>query len=638
MGMFGSLGKTITNIAGGSAQILTGGLYDPKNGSIGTGNAVRSLGGVGGYATMLGMDGGNLIGSGGLLGSIGGGGSKSGSGGAATTGADGAYQAQVQAALASADAAKYSADKQFQLGQAQLDGALQQSRMAGVGGIISGAMAAQQDQTVRKQLLPHESGAATIMSHDLAQRWNKTLEMRTAGYQDAAINYEMGGRNWKAKWDDAQWNAMSMMKDTKKDALQNVQLFGIKSDTNPHGMDIPEDEWMAMHAMKDPEEIMNVDPAEASERNEQYAQWKESMYKQGKDLVVQMYENPQLAGNNIMTMKGKDALIDERIAPLVRAMNTDNTKKLQGQMESELSAIDAKAPQLRNTSANAGGNGFYFDAAGNMIKDSVQGGRNLTAKDSYDFQMTAINKEKSAIRKRYAGQISQSSSDKGIWDQAINAATKGEKNKYTGQIKELQKAGVIDQYGMINAAGLNAFIPKDLMAPPKFSTSRELSPEQKIALKDDYNKYAAMKVDEKLVRQESLGGGVTRKILLNKDGTRAASVMEGQMMDKMGNSHMVSIAGDRTQDFYNKASQFSGFSPMSPGYRAPITADQMSGKTVKSSTWNYMAKAATGQKGNSAAQAASPTAPAPSLELKKPTGGVANPAAPAGGAPLAAGG
>lgn len=636
----GGLFSSIKNIAGGVAQVMTAGAYNPNDGSIGTNNMANSGLGIGGYATMAGLDGGNLAG---MMG-----GGPKGPGAGASADASAAYKAQVDAAMLQSQSAERIAMAQIAQGDRAMDASAQQAQMGAMGGIIAGAMASQQDNTVRKQMLPHESGAATILSHDLAQQWNKTLQMRTAGYQDAAINYEMSGRSWKAKWDDSQWNAMSQVKQIKQDTLQNVQLFGIKSDQNPNGIDMPEEEWMSMHAMKDPEEMMKVDPAEAAQRNEQYAAWKEKMYREGNDLVVQMYENPQLAGNNIMTMKGKDALIDERIAPLIKAMNQDKTKKLNGDMEAELAALDAKSPQFRSFENNTPGKGQYVGPDGQVMRDSKQNLAmgDVTAKDQYEFQMDQINKQKDVIRAKYAGQIEQMQSDKGIWDQAINAATKGEQNQYTDQIKKLQKAGVIDQYGQINAASLNQFIPPELMAPPKFSMTNDVTEDQKLALKDDYNKYASMKVDEKLIRNESLGGGVTRKILLNKDGTRAASAMSGQMMDKMGNSHTVTMAGDRAQDFANRAAQFQSFSPLSPGYHAGVSANTRGGKLEMRDDDNYMAKFSTGQKGNSAKKAAAApvvtAAPAGPDPLKKapktPTAGNANPAASAGGAPLAAGG
>ena len=188
------------------------------------------------------------------------------------------------------------------------------------------------------------------------------------------------------------------------------------------------------------------------------------------------------------------------------------------------------------------------------------------------------------------------------WDEAINALTKGEKNKYTKPIEELQKMGVIDRETLrVNGAALAKMIPPELLQAPQFNMYRELSPQEKIALTDEYNRLAELQVDPKLVRSEAMGDGKVRKILLNQDGTRAASMIEGYAMDAMGNTHYMTVAGHRTQDFYDRASQISGYHPLMPGYRAPITRG--AGEVEKRADDNYLAQYNTGQKGKSASQA-----------------------------------
>lgn len=605
-------GQDVAGTVGGALGATAGAMLGGPWGAVLGSSLGNSLFGGGGLSVN------SLFGGGGMGGLFGGGQQPAGGGG----GDGGAMMAQAQlgyqAALAQADAAKYTADKQFALGNRQIDAALQQSKQAAMGGILSAAMAANQDTTIRKQLLPHEAGAATIMSHDLAQRWTKTLQMRTAGYQDSAINYELNGKSWKAAFDDPQWNALRMREDTKKDILQNVQLFGIKSDKNPYGIDMPVDEWMNMHSMKKAEDVFKVDPAVAKQRNEAYAKWKQDMYAQGKGMVVDMYENPQLAGSSILTMKGKDALIDPRMKDMLKTMGDTGTAGLDAQMQEELRQLDRMKPEWRNTSANSGPDkGFYFGPNGQMITDTKQGGHTISAKDQYDMAMSKYYDERQSILQRYQGLKSEQGRQKTNWDQAIDALTKGEENPMTGQIKELMKQGVIDKYGMINAGALSKLIPPELLQAPEFKMHNELTPEMKMKLQDDYNKYASMKIDPKLVRIESMGGGVTRKMLLNPDGTRAASMMEGYMTDGMGNQFFTSIAGDRTQDFYDRASRINGlsYSHMSPGYRAPIDQDLMAGGTMKKSNWNYMAKAAAGTKGQPGA------APSPAMaSLEKPSG------------------
>ncbi len=590
-------------IGGGKNNKVPGGLLGGFIGGVG-----RGLSGdpIGGWGQMFGQELGMNYGLQGLLGGAGGlfGGSSAPKGGD-----NGAGMAQAQAglaaALAQADAAKYAADKQFELGQMGIDAQMQASRNSMMGGLVTAAMAANQDTTVRKQLMPHEAGAATIASHDLAQRWQKTLEMRTAGYQDAAINYELQGRSWKAAFDDPTWNSLRMREKIKGDTLQNVQLFGIKSPGNPAGVEMSEDDWINMHAMKPADDVLKVDPNEAALRNAQYAKWKQDMYAKGQGMVVDLYENPQLAGSSILTMKGKDPLIDPRLKGLLQNMGEQGgAAHSNANMDKELAAL--KKPEWRHLESNSPGMGQYFDANGNMITDTSQGGRVISAKDQYNAQMDKYYKERDVIMKRYSSLQAEDRKMKTNWDQAINALTQGEKNPMTDQIKKLMDAGVIDKYGMVYADKLSQFIPPELTKAPMFSLHNPISPEQEMKLKDEYKKYADMKIDEKLVRVEQMGGGVTRKMLLNPDGTRAATMMTGYMTDGMGNQVMASVTGSRTQDFYDVASRVNGlsYSHMSAGYRAPVDRNLMGGATVKRDNWNYMATAATGQKGQAPAQKA----------------------------------
>lgn len=468
------------------------------------------------------------------------------------------------------------------------------------------------------------------MSWDLAQRWQKTLEMRVAGYTDSAINYELSGRSWQAKFNDSELNALQMRELTKKDVLQNVQLFGIKSDSNPYGIDMPEDEWVAMHSFKKADDILKVDPAEAAQRNAAYAKWKQDMYNQGKGMVVDLYENPQLAGSSILTMKGKDAMIDPRLKDMLKTMGDGGTATLRAQMEQELQQLDRGKPQWRHTEGNSPGMGFFFDAQGNMLKDKMDGGRKISAKDQYNAMMDKYYDERRSVENRYNTLMGEQSRQKTNWDQAINALTQAEKNPMTDQINELMQSGVIDKYGMVNADALSQHIPQEFLQAPAYSIHNQLTPEQEMKLRDDYKKYASMKIDEKLIRTEAMGGGVTRKVLLNPDGTRSASMLEGYMMDAMGNNHFVAMAGERTQDFYDRASMISSYSPLSPGYRAPISQNMMAGGLEKRSTDNYLAK------GTSSTRAAG-TQTAQPTSVKSPVSAIKPTASPKGIAPLQAG-
>lgn len=477
--------------------------------------------------------------------------------------------AAVQSAGIQANAARDVAQTNLAIAETQAAAGTRAAQMSAMGGIIGAALGAHTTTEQIKQWTPVEAGSQTIQSWDLAQRWNKTIQMRTAGYQDVAINHELNGKHWSSLFSDSQWNALKMIDMTKKDMLASASTFGIKGPGNPYGVDMTEQGFMELMSYKKPDEMLKVDPAVAAQRNAQYAAWKADMQKQGKGLVVDLFENPQLAGSSILTMKGKDPLIDPNMAEFMRQMGgpggeiADNA----GKMNEEIAAIDAKRIKWRHTEGNSPGMGYYFYPDGTMVTDTMQGGRKITAADIYRMNQDKYNTEVKTIQDKYNSNYRSLMEQKGKWDKAIDALTKGEENEYTAQIKELMEQGVIDKYGMINAGALNKYIPPELTTAPEFNAFRDLTPEEQARYSDMYKGLTEVVVDPKLIREETLGSGKVRKTKLNQDGTVSAQAIEGYMTDMTGAEHYVSMQGRGMQDWNDRQMMISG-NPFRPGMRA----------------------------------------------------------------------
>lgn len=419
-----------------------------------------------------------------------------------------AARAQASATLEAAkvnanaqlEAAKVQAQAATEAAKAQADAAIKTSQNAAMGGIIGAALGAHTTTEEIKQWLPSEVAAETMRSWDLAMKWNKTLSMKQAGYQDVAINYELSGKKGQTLFNDAQWNALEMGRRIKQDMMTNIRMFGVQSASNPSGIPISKEDWLNMNSLKDPSEMLKVDPGVAAQRQKEFQQWEAQMRAEGKGILVDIYKNPQLGGSSILTMKGKDPLLDPSLAPLLGSIMSDT-----------------------GPGGTAGGGG-------------------------------GVN-----------------------WNQAIDALTKGETNPMTGQIKWAQQNGLIDKYGMINSGVLLSFIPPHLQESPQFNFKKNLTQEEQIALMSQYDQYSNMVNDPKLIREQNVGFGVTRRTKLNPDGTIAASAMEGYMNDAMGNPVWVSVQGNSLKEFYDMK-MLAG--PMFPGDRvlAPVTQEEMSGR------------------------------------------------------------
>ena len=563
----GDVGKAVGKAVGAGAAIVTGGLYNPRNGSISTRNALNGgviTNGFGLQAEALGM--------GGLFG----GGQKSSSGDKAMANAMiEQARATTRAADISAKAARDVAQMNLKGMEKQANASMYAAQQSAMGGIIGAALGANTTTEQIKQWLPHESGAATIASWELGEKWNTTLRMKQEGYSDVAIEYALSGKNFRSLYKDSQWNAMRMGQMAKQDGISNIQMFGIKSASNPFGVPVTEDEFIQAHALKDPEALLHVDPAQANARLQAFANWERDMRAKGLGLMVDIYKNPQLAGSHLKAMQGKEALLDPSLAPLVGAMNPGNVPGAPG------------------------------------------GGTN--------------------------------------WNQVISALTKGEQNPMTAQVEKLKEMGIIDKYGMVNAGGILQHIPPELQNPLEFNPYRELSQQDIMRLKDQYKQFSEITVDPKLIKEENLGYGVTRKVKLNADGTIAGHMMEGYMTDAQGNQMFMTMPGTRLQEWYDRQSMISGMGPLFPGILAPATSEELSGR-FEPGFWgdNVAAKPNNGAKGkqpqgalpttmaNPYGESAAKAQPKAKTNIAPtnvtPDSSGPNPAASAGGAPLAAGG
>ncbi len=197
------------------------------------------------------------------------------------------------------------------------------SRDGAISGVIAGAMAANTTTETIKQLLPHERGAAMMMSYDLAEKWNTTREMKESGYSGVAIEYALNNKSHKALYGDPAYATALMKEQQKKDMVTNIQTFGIKSASNPYGADISADQWVAMHSTKDAKSMLEVDPVVARERQAAMDKWESQMRAEGKGVLVDLYKNPQLSGHGLQAMKGKDPLIPKDVMPLIASVAGD---------------------------------------------------------------------------------------------------------------------------------------------------------------------------------------------------------------------------------------------------------------------------------------------------------------------------
>lgn len=202
----------------------------------------------------------------------------------------------------------------------QTEATMKASKDSAIAGVIGAALGAHTTTEQIKQLLPHESGAATLMSYDLAEKWNTTLDMKTKGYSNVAIDYALQGNNYRALYKDSKYNSAMFVENQRKDLVSSLQTFGIQSAGNPAGIAMSSDEWIKMHSVKDAHSMLEVDPVQAHAREEQFKKWESEMRASGKGLLVDLYKNPQLAGANIMAMKGPDPLIPKEMMPLLSSV------------------------------------------------------------------------------------------------------------------------------------------------------------------------------------------------------------------------------------------------------------------------------------------------------------------------------
>lgn len=509
------------------------------------------------------------------------------------------------------DMATQNMNNQLAIAKMQTDTATATSQQAAMAGVLGAAMGANKTTETIRQWLPHEVGAATLQSWELAEKWNTTRTMREQGYQDVAINYQLQGKNYKALFSDAQWNSLQMAKLTQKDMMSNAGIFGVKSDKNPFGVNLSRDEWIKLNSFKDPSEMLKVDPRVAAQRQQQFAEWERQMRASGNGMVVDIYKNPQLGGSTILTMKGKDPLIDPRLMPLLENMMTTTQsgdpiyapKKTQTHTQ-PLSTMERemKARQLEQ------------QAKGIHRKDDASNGRyNQMMSDAQRIRAGSLSPGASTYQTTSGGELIGFGPNKVTKPDMskLMGLTEPEHTPHRAEIERLQKSGLIDKYGMINAGVLMSYIPPELTQAPEFNMFRELNEQEMVRLTDQYNQLGDVALDPKLIQQQNLGFGAVRTTRLNPDGTIMSQMVEMDMIDMMGNTFKGSITGGSLQAAYDRQSIISGMGPLFPGRLAPVTEEQKSGQ-FEPGFWgpNVLARPATGMPGQpgerKAAQQAKP--------------------------------
>lgn len=200
------------------------------------------------------------------------------------------------------------------------------ARNSAIGGVLGAALGANQTVKQIKQLLPHERAASVMTAMEIADKWRTTREMRESGYSSVAIEYALQGKSHRALYADAEYSTMMMKTQQRKDMIQNIQTFGIQSASNPYGVAMSADEFIEMHALKDPESMLHVDPEVARQRQGAFDEWERQMRASGKGVLVDLYKNPQLAGHGISAMKGKDPLIPPEVAEMLKPIVGDSSQ------------------------------------------------------------------------------------------------------------------------------------------------------------------------------------------------------------------------------------------------------------------------------------------------------------------------
>ncbi len=483
-----------------------------------------------------------------------------------------AMERQQQAALQNSTIMAAAGVKQAEIAA---NAGIKASKNAAVGGVIGAALGANTTHEEIKQWLPHEVGAATMASWDLAQKWNTTISMKTQGFQNVAIEYELSGKNYKPLFKDSQWNALEMARQTKQDMVSNARIFGIQSDKNPGGIPISKEEWTRLNSFKDPKEMLTVDPAVKAAREQAMADWESQMRSSGKGIYVDVFKNPQLGGSSILTMKGKGPLLDPSLAPLIAgvmkdepqsasSVNMPNLKPYPRQPNPQIAELEAQKAAMQKF-------GFKPDQL-KSVDDQIAAIRKR------ESDMDAVDANNANELKNMFGTQPMDKGQQTDWDSVIKQLTTGEKNPRTDEINQAMKDGLIDKYGMINAGVLMSTIPKELQDAPEFNMFKNLSQEDMIRYSDQYDSYSSMVNDPKLISEKVVGHGVTRRVKLNPDGSIAAQAVEGYMTDMMGNPQWVSMQGTRLQEFYDRQSMISGMGPLFPGILAPATDEELSGR------------------------------------------------------------
>lgn len=500
-------------------------------------------------------------------------------------------QAQIQSNKAMADAYTKQAEMGLETAKASANAQIQAARTSAMAGIVGAAMAQNTttEQIVRR--LPVESGAATIQSYELAQKWNTQMEMTIAGYNKVAIDYELSGHKFNSEFGDAEWTSLYMGQKIKDTALSAANLIGIQSGNNPNGIPMTWEQYLGLNSLKRPEDMMKVDPAVKAQREAQYAQWKQQMNASGQGFVVNLFENPQLAGQSIEAMQGKQAALDPAMVKILQQMmdqtqsanpagsiysvqEANHLSASQRQQYRDMGFSDDQINQIEG-SANLGTapRGVQIKAGGGVKRDA-QG--KIIALDPTDPNIAGMLNP--AELTQFGPLINTTRQEQGQPKMDLSSLGQDEKTKYSAQIKQLKELGIIDANNMINGGEILKMVPKDLQKAPEFNPYRELSQSELVGLQDQYNKGMNKVYDPKLIKQNYQGFGVTQVKVYNPDGSEAHGYMTGDLMLADGTTIKGAVLqGSSLQEWYDFQSLADGMGPTFPGMFAPRSNQEVNG-------------------------------------------------------------
>jgi hypothetical protein len=552
--------------------------------------------------------------------------------------AENASSADAQARIAESQALSHQADVGLEAARETGAANVKASENSMKAAITAAALGQTSTTDTVQHLSPVQLGANAIASYDMALKWNKFMQLTEQGYQAGAKNWLMAGKDGKVLYKDPTYNLLSMGQQVKDASLAAMQLVGIKSPSNPYGVQMDEKQFMTMMAMKHPEDMLEPSAQDKATYQARYNAWAASH-----PLEASLLKDPQQNLKDQMGDKSPISVDDQGNV-------TGGTYQGQGHAAVAASGKGATA-------------GTGLDPSKTWYEPSDPAARGAGWQISYEAKpgYQVMN------------------GDERAYSQAANPWTPGTESTYkpgsaavadSGKYATEQsalKAGYINKDGMIDMGAVMASMPPDLLDPPEFSTVNKLTADQQKAYHEQFQTYQNTMLDPKLVSVQNKGYGVNAITVKNADGTIAGQYMTGLLRNAQGGQSMQTIAGSTLREWDDFQAQADNMGPGWVGMArsGPRGSETPGGMTAMGSSLDgmpklgppgadgsgaslpaynsfnpYQSSSAQAPQANPAAPSGSQPAPSSLGGTLKSVGGEADSGTPAGysGAPLAAGG